>query len=156
MAESGADRSAILGAIQTALAGVTTPVLSVVQGPAWSIDQDAQCNFWYAGDQADDLFGAHALAERQIVEKFGIQVFWKPPALPEQAGPLAQVAWDACRSIEQALLAHTTLGIGAGVAMAEFEPARAGLWQHYSGLTFYALELELHLHVPSGDTEGNP
>lgn len=153
MSESAADRTAILDALQTALESVTTPKLNVVQGLPWSIQTDRSCFYWYTGDGDNELFGPHALSERAVTEKFMIGVYWPPPPAQQLLTAMVAEAWGACRSIQQAIEANVTLG-GNGVAGLQFEPARAGFWQHFSGATFYALEVALDLWLPSADSEG--
>lgn len=153
MSESAADRTAILAALQTALQGVSTPKLSVVQGLPWSIQADRSCFWWYTGDGDNDLFGPHAMNERAVTEKFLIAVYWLPPQAAQLHTAMVAESWGANRSIQQAIEADVTLG-GNGVAGLHFEPARAGFWQHFSGATFYALEVTLDLWIPSADSEG--
>ncbi len=149
MAESDSDRTNILAALLAVLVAVNDPVLTVVQGPPWAIVQDKQTHFWYEGDSTDfETVGG----DRSVLEKFKIQVFWREPA--NAASLLAQMTecWNANRSIQQGLQLHSTLG--ELVQKTEVQDTTAGLWVHFSGITYYSLEIPLHLWAYSADTVG--
>jgi hypothetical protein len=144
------DRTAILNALQTALAGVNSPTMSVIQSPPWAINQDRQCNFWYEGDETDP--SETSLSDRAVFEKFKIQVFWLPPGSQQLASAMVSEAWGANRSIAQALLASSTLG--GTVSGLDIGPTQAGLWEKAAGNWFYALEIPVRIWFYAADNVG--
>jgi hypothetical protein len=152
MAQTEADREAILEALSDLLGGIVDPPLSVIQGPPWAINEDRQCNYWYEGDEPDPTYPT-TLNSRNVREKFRIQVFWLPPAAQQLMTDVAvRECWQANRSISQALNADSTLG--GTVLEVAIGPTTAGVWAHAAGNQFYSLQVELQLSCTDVDSVG--
>jgi len=152
MTQTAADRTAILAALGSVLAGVTNPSLAVYESPPWVINQDRQCNYWYEGDEIDAEYRMGANS-RHIREKFKIQVFWNPPSSQQLATSVAVVeCWATNRNIAQALQADTTLG--GTVGGVDLQPTTAGLWERAAGNFYYSLEIPVQLQVFDAETVG--
>ncbi len=136
-----ANRASILAAILAALQGVTSPALTVVEGPPWQLLQDKETHFWYVASVPTDE--GSGLLDQSYIETFTVAVYWRMPANGAAFTIQLGEAWNASRNITAALRGHSTLG--TLVENMHIGSATAGVWTHFSGTVWYALEIPVEL-----------
>jgi hypothetical protein len=140
-----------LGFTLTGISDSTWGTLDVHRGVPWVILNDLQCHYRYTGDDGP-AWDISTLDSVGVWHNILISVFWKPPESGSLRENLEGTVWGVANSITQAIRGADTLqGL---VDRIDPQPAKADIWQHFSGAVYYALEIELKVMLFDSDAWG--